>query len=61
MENVRITFEKLNGVTPNDMRKLKIRPGYEQVNVQMIFGINMDGKFNRKARLVSNGHTTSPP
>ena len=59
--NVHIVFEKLDGVTPGEMRKGMIKPGYEHVNVQMIIGINMDGKFTRKSTLVANGHTTAPP
>ena len=43
------------------MRKGKINPGYENVNVHMIFDIKMDGKFTRKAILVANGHITAPP
>ena len=43
------------------MRKGKVRPGYEHVNVHMIFDINIDGKFTRKAILVADGHTTAPP
>ena len=31
--NVCIPFGKLDGVTPDDTRKGKIRPGYEHVNV----------------------------
>ena len=45
MENVYIAFEKLDGVTYGDTKKVKIRPGYENVNFHMIFDINMDGKF----------------
>ena len=60
IKNVRIAFEKLDVVTPDDMRKAEIKPGYENVNVHMIFYINMDGKFTRKARLVADGHTTAP-
>ena len=61
MMNVYISFEKLDGFTPDDMRKGKIKPGYENFNVHMIFYINMDGKFNRKAILVADGHTKAPP
>ena len=43
------------------MRKGNIQPGYEHVNVHMIFDINMGGKFNRKEILVADGHTTEPP
>ena len=61
MTNFRISFERLDGVTPDEMRKGKIKPGYEHVNEHIIFDIKMDGKFNRKARLVDDGHTTAPP
>ena len=37
MENVRIEFEDPGGVSPDDTRKRKIRPGYENVNIHMIF------------------------
>ena len=40
------------------MRKGGITPGYEHVNVKMIFDIKMYGKFTRKSILVDNGHTT---
>ena len=60
MTNAHILFEKLDGVTPDEMRKGKINPGYEHFNVKMIFDINMDRRFTRKARLVANGHTTEP-
>ena len=61
MTNVRIVFDNIDGVTPDDMRKGKIKPGYENVNMHMIFYVNMDGKFTRKAILVADGHTTAPP
>ena len=41
---IHIEFEKLDGVTPNETRKGKIRSGYEHINVHMIFDIKMDGK-----------------
>ena len=43
------------------MRKGKIKPGYEHVNVHMVFDIKMYGNFTRKSRLVAEGHTTAPP
>ena len=48
MTNVRIAFEKFDGVTPDKMRKGNIKHGYEHVNVHRIFDINIDGKFTRK-------------
>ena len=59
MKKVRIAFEKLDGVIHDDMRKEKIKPGYDHVNVHMIFDINMDGEFTIKLRLVAKGHTTA--
>ena len=59
--NVSITFDNLDGVTTDEMRKWKIKPGYEHVNVHMIFDINMDGKFTRNEILVADGHTTELP
>ena len=61
MTNVRITIVKLDDITPYEIRKGKIKPGYEHVNVHMIFDSNMDGKFNRKAIFVADGHTTTLP
>ena len=61
MTNVRIALENVDGVTPDDMRKENIKPGYEHINVHMIFDTKMDGKFTRRAILVADGPTTSPP
>ena len=41
MTNVRISFENLDGVKPDEMRKGNIKPGYEYVNVHMIFGLSV--------------------
>ena len=60
MTNVRIAFDDLDGVTPDDMRKVNIKSGYEHINMHMIFYIDMYGKFTRNARLVANVHTTAP-
>ena len=61
MTNVRISFVKLGRVTLDDIMKDKINPGYEHVNVHMIFDINMGRKFTTNETLVAYGHTTSPP
>ena len=60
MANAHIEFEKIDSVTPDETRKVKIRPGYEHINAHMKFDINMDWKFTRKAILVADGHTTAP-
>ena len=59
-KKIRIAFEKLDSVTPDEIRKGRIKSGYEHVNVHMIFDINMDGNLTRKAILVADGHTTPP-
>ena len=41
MMNVRIEFDKLDGITPDEMRKGKINTGYYHINVHMLFDINM--------------------
>ena len=61
MTNVSIAYEKLASVTHGDMRKGKINPGYEHVNLHMIFDIKMYGKFTIKAIFVADGHTIAPP
>ena len=59
MTNIRIAFEKLDDVTPNEMMKRENKPGYEHVNMHMIFDIKMDGKFTINSRLVDYGHKTA--
>ena len=43
MANASIAFKKLDGVLPEQMRKVKVRPGYEHIDVHIIFYIHMDG------------------
>ncbi|GFH55427.1 hypothetical protein CTEN210_11903 [Chaetoceros tenuissimus] len=61
MTNVRIAFEKLEGVTKEEKRLGKVKPGFKFCDTHMIFDIKMDGKFTRKARLVADGHKTDAP
>ena len=61
MSNVRIAFEKLEGVTEEEMRSGKKKPGFKFCGTHMIFDIKMDGKFTRKARLVADRHKTDAP
>jgi hypothetical protein len=61
MKNVRVAFEKLEGVNEAQMKTGKIKPGFKYVGTHMIFDIKMDGKFTRKARLVADGHKTDAP
>ena len=61
MATVRIAFEVLADVTPEQMCTGKVRPDYKEIPCYMIFNIKMDGKFTRKARLVAGGHVTDHP
>ncbi len=61
MKNVRVAFEKVDGVTTEQMKSGKAKPGYKYCGTHMIFDIKMDGKFTRKARLVADGHKTDAP
>ena len=44
-----------------EMRYDKVLPGYQDIGCHMIFAINMDGNFTRKALFFASGHTTDPP
>ena len=54
-------FEKLDRVTPDDIRKGMIGTGYKHINGHRICDIKMDGNFTRKAIFVADGHTREPP
>ena len=41
MQNVRVAFELLEGVTEEQMRTGKIKPGYNFITTHMIFDIKM--------------------
>ena len=60
MANVRISLEKC-AHTVEEIRDGKVLPGYQEIGCHMIFDINMDGNFTRKARFVVGGRTTDPP
>ena len=49
MANLRISFEDLDVVKPNETRKLKVRPGYDHFNAHIIFYIKMKGNFKINA------------
>jgi len=61
MKNVRIAFEKLEGVSEEKMRTGKVRSGYAFCLTHVIFNIKMNGAFTRKVRLVADGYKTRPP
>ena len=48
MTNIHISFYKLDCITPDEIIKEDINPGFDHINVHMIFYIKMDGKFTRK-------------
>ena len=48
MANVRISFNNIDGVSPDNMRKGKIKIGYEHVGINVIIDIDIDGKFTIK-------------
>jgi len=61
MKNVRVAFEKLDGITEDKMRTGKVRPGFTYCSTHIIFDIKTVGAFTRKARLVADGRKTQPP
>jgi len=61
MQNMRIVFEKKEGVTKEEMESGKVIPSYKYITTHMIFNIKMDRKFTRKARLITNGHKIDVP
>ena len=61
MANLRVSFEVSKGVTTEQMREGKIKPGFKYFGKHIIFNIKRDGKFTRKSKLVVGGHNTSPP
>ena len=48
MTNICIELKQIASVMPDETRKGNIRPGYEDVNVHMIFDIKTEGRFTRK-------------
>ena len=55
MKNVHVAFEeygKSQGPVP---------PGYKQLDCHMIFDVNMNKNFRRKAQMVADGHNTEAP
>ena len=56
---MRISFEK-GAHMVEEMRDVKFLPGYQKIGCHMIFNINIDEKFTRKARFVAGSHTTDP-
>ena len=61
MANVRVAFKFLKGVTPYQMREVKVKPGFEYVGTHIVFDLKMEDKFTRRARLLAGRHKTVPP
>ena len=58
MGNVCVAFEAWEEGSLDDARSGQKLVGYQEIRCHMIFYINMDRQFTRKARCVSGGHTT---
>ena len=51
------TFEMMEGFKPEDIQyHNNLMTGNKEIGYHIIFNIKTDGKFSRKARLVSNGN-----
>ena len=61
MKNVRIVFEKFDGVMLDQIRSGKIKPGYKYCSTHRVFDIKMDGEFPRKDHLVADDHNIDAP
>ena len=61
MANVRISFKRIDNVTPDEIKKIEVRYVYENVDIHMIYDINIYGKFTRSSILVADDHKTAPP
>ena len=57
----RTSFQKIVSVSLEKIRDGKIKPFYKVINFRMIFDINMDGKFTRKASSVTVGNMDNQP
>ena len=61
MQNVRVAFTPRKDISVDEARSNKSLVGYQEIRCHIIYDIKMDGKFTRKARFVTGGHTTDPP
>ena len=51
MKNVRVSFEKVDGVSESQMKTGKVKPGYSFCSTHMIFDVKMDGSYNHSFEL----------
>ena len=61
MNNVPVALQDLKGLKLDQMREVKVRPGFKYVGTHMIFDIKTNGKFTRKSRIVAGGNKTAHP
>ena len=55
-------FKKHKDATSEQIcRQIKHLLSFKEIGVHIIFDVKLDGKFTRKACLVSGGHKTDPP
>ena len=55
MKNLRPPFEEWEGTVD------EIDGTYQEIRCQLIFDVNIDENFRRKAKFVAGGHTTDIP
>jgi hypothetical protein len=62
MSKVRVVaFEKKLGMSPEEMCKGQVCPGFQEIKLHWDFDVKIFDNFTRKARLVAGGHTTETP
>ena len=61
MKNFCVAFGAWEEGSLDDSSRGQKLVGYQEIHCHMIFDIKMDGRFTRKARYFSGGHTTDPP
>ena len=61
MGKAEITFQKVDGFTPDECRQNKALFGYQEIKSHWIFDIKMNRIFTRKDRFVAGGHMTKSP
>jgi hypothetical protein len=60
MEKVSVTYRPKEDVTPDDVRKGRVKDmiGFQEIKCHIVFNVKMD--FTRKACFVAGGHMTQP-
>ena len=61
MKNFRVAFEAWEEGSFEDARRGQNLFGYQEICCHIIFNMNMDKQFTRKACYVAGGHNTDPP